>query len=151
VWFNLAVVLDGGPDEPILSKRSLGDRGWQLYVSDEDIVFDVAHNMAMYQPPLYGHGPSLQAGLWYHSVAIYKAGSSPSLSVYVNGDWVGTQYADGGAPITQYNSGNNVHLGASAGCTLEGGCPNVQLFNGLIAQVEVFGTDLSPCQVEALP
>ena len=150
-WFRLSVAGDGSaPDEPILSKRSLGDRGWQLYISDDDIVFDVAHSMSTYSPALYGDGPSLAAGVWYHAVAIYDV-EAPSLSLYLNGTLVGAQSADAGAPVAQYNSGNDVHMGASAGCIVDAGCFDDQLFGGLIAEVRLYDVALEVCQVRELP
>jgi hypothetical protein len=151
---NLAAFPDGGDDQPILSKRG-GDRGWELYVSDQEIVFDVASSSTTYKPALYGAG--LPINEWHHVVAVYDP-SVPGLYEYLDGLDAGALFGPaatdaGGVPDAQYNSGNNVHLGNAADCTGvdAGPCSSGQMFNGAVYEVRVYASALNQCQVQAIP
>jgi hypothetical protein len=141
-WFK-AKAFSTVADMPIVSKRSPGERGWQLYTDGPNYAFDVAVNSSTYQV-LYGN-TNLSPGVWYHAVGVYDA-TAKRLTVYTNGVEDGTMAVSSGA---QYNSSHDVHVGNSAGCTTS--CPYHQLFDGVIDEVQIFGEALTAAQVRALP
>ncbi len=142
---------DGGNDQPILSKRGGADRGWELYISEQAIAFDVASSQTNYKPPLYGDG--LPLGEWHHIVVVYDP-TVPGLYQYLDGVFGNSIVgADAGVPELQHNSANNVHLGTAADCTGvdAGPCSNGEMFNGALNEVRVYAAALNECQVDAIP
>jgi hypothetical protein len=141
--------VDGGNDQPIVSKRGENDRGWELYLQDHGIVFDVATDQSDYQPPLYAGFVPLNE---WHRVAVVYDPSVAALYAYLDGVLVGSQI-EGGVPTAQHDSVNHVHLGSAGDCNVTDGapCQNGQGFNGAVAEVRVYASALNQCQIQAIP
>jgi hypothetical protein len=151
-WVNVATESATMEDQPILTKRALGERGWQLYISDGSETFSVARdeldNAAEY-------GPNVAIDSWHHLIAVYDA-SAQTFAFYQDGALSTGTLPEGGIPASQYDSTNDVHLGASSDCVVfpdgGGSCgSHLQIFGGLIDDVSVYGAALSACQVAAIP
>ncbi len=87
-----------------------GNRGWSLNVESSGMwALQVAVNSTTLAS-LQVSGVTLNA--WTHVAGVYDPSGTPSLKFYTNGVLAGTATAS--VPVTQYNSGMNVSIGARA-------------------------------------
>jgi hypothetical protein len=142
-WYRYESLPASMSDMPILSKRGVPDRGWELYLdgSDGSVVFDVAIDAVNYVRQ-YGAASSAQA--WHHLIGVYDA-PNLALFVYLDGISYGPTVMDAGV---QHDSQWPVHMGVAGSCPTQ---PCTQLFNGTIDEVRVWNVALTPIQVASIP
>jgi len=88
-------------------------------------------------------GPQLTAG-WHQVVGTYDG---TSIRMYLDGAYAGTLTGTTTGAITGYNMSNPTIIGG--GASSGGDIPNTQFWNGGIAVIKMFNTQLSPSAITA--
>lgn len=104
-----------GVERTLVSRQSNGGSGWQLFLFDGTVAFEVNYQRV-------SGGPNLTPGVWYHVVGTYDGAT---LRVYLNGQKVGEKTVNTSVPT----GGGALRIGKHSDST--------NYFNGAIQHVRI--------------